>query len=221
MLILARRYDSGKEAFLRTKQILDEAATVSSMLFIDEEDMADRYRRAYAKQEGEEAMETEPSVIGRKEISVGEHPPGTTSIFKTGLFGGATDSSVRADGTAGALITSSRLSMEEPVERRPEERKFCELFIDLLELKVSVEALFKHTLSSGIVGQLRSHRSGAIQPSTPLLQIVYQIPSLIPSILNPSELSEDYFFLRFGSAVHARGLHIKTQSEQTKIRRFA
>lgn len=132
--------------------MLDEAATVSSMLFLDEGDMSQRYRKAYAR---EDALNGAPA----GEAASGQAPPSTRSTSTSSAsFGGGGASSLffRATGEPGvgggfpegggggilaAAAAAAAGANNVPlgaVERRPEEKLFCDALLDLQSLTVSI-----------------------------------------------------------------------------------
>lgn len=129
--------------------MLDEAATVSSMLFLDEGDMSQRYRKAYAR---EDALDGDPA----GDAASGQVPPATNSTSASSTSfgsGGAASLFFRATGEPGVgggfperggggiLAAAAAGANNVPpgaVERRPEEKLFCEALLDLQSLTVKL-----------------------------------------------------------------------------------
>lgn len=135
--------------------MLDEASAVSSMLFLDEADMSHRYRKAY---EREDALHATAAVAAAAAAATGSAGIGTgigsraspsalfgeSSLFLPsagaaggggggrgwGVSGGKIEGSVLAAGRSAPLGASA-------VDIRPEEKKFCDAFLELQSLLVS------------------------------------------------------------------------------------
>lgn len=137
---------AGREAYLRTKQMLDEASAVSNTLFLDEVDMSRRYQRAY---EREGALDAAAAAAAAGGSGVGGMP-GANSSSGSGFFnegslffapagGDGRGSSSGGDGGVLAAVAAGRSApAAAAVEIRPEEKQFCEAFLELQALLVSV-----------------------------------------------------------------------------------
>lgn len=139
--MLLRLLTAGQEAYLRTKQLLDEAATVSSMLFDDIQDMSGHFRKAY---ERDDALDASASAA----VSGGWMPDAT--IGASGSFGGsfipfpAGEVGSRVSGRFGGGVMAAAAGSggsEGASERRPEEKMFCEAFLDLQSLVVRIVSM--------------------------------------------------------------------------------
>lgn len=143
---------AGREAYLRTKQALDEASAVSSMLFLDDgrNDISNRYQpQPQPQQTAHERDDSFDAAVGagaggwmadmdkgnRASALFGEH-----SLF---LPSGETDSSVGgigrvSEGMGGGILAAAAGSRAPVgvVDIRPEEKKFCDAFLELQNLKV-------------------------------------------------------------------------------------
>ncbi|CAN0103247.1 unnamed protein product, partial [Laminaria digitata] len=129
--------NTGREAYLRTKQMLDEAATVSSMLFLDEGDMSQRYRKAYDR---EDALDGAPASDASGQVPQASNPASASFGGAGSLFFRATSEPGAGGGFpegGGGGILAAGGGANVPlgaVERRPEEKLFCEALLDLQDL---------------------------------------------------------------------------------------
>eukprot|EP00903_Cladosiphon_okamuranus_P012066 g11327.t1 len=134
--------DTGREAYLRTKQALDEASAVSSMLFLDD-DRNDMPSKRYQPQQT--AHERDDSLDARLGAGAGSWMAGTDHGNRaSALFGEGSlflptreaDSSISGEGMGGGILTSSASGMAPlaVVDIRPEEKQFCEAFLELQKL---------------------------------------------------------------------------------------
>lgn len=137
---------SGREAYLRTKQLLDEAATVSNLLYVDEEDMSHRYRKVYEREEARQGA------IAPRDRLVPDPGNGIPALFgASSLF--PEDASDR--GSVGGFSTlfrggvlatvADKAALLGATQRRPEEQRFCEAFVDLKGKVVSKAPLQSST----------------------------------------------------------------------------
>lgn len=134
---------TGQEAYLRTKQILDEATNVSNMLFVDEEDMSQRYQKVYEREDAYDGTAAAPTGRGSTEIG-SQAMPGTNERLSapfgaSSLFFPGDDSGKVSEGV-GVGVLAAAASMGAPlgkVERRPEERLYCDAFLDLQSMLVT------------------------------------------------------------------------------------
>ncbi|CAN0229345.1 unnamed protein product, partial [Ectocarpus fasciculatus] len=134
--------NTGREAYLRTKQMLDEASAVSNTLFLDEGDMSRRYQRAY---EREDALDAAAAAAAAAGGSGAGGMPGTSS-GGSGFFNGGSlffppaggDGGGSSAGGAGegilAAVAAGRSVPPGAVEIRPEEKQFCGAFLELQAL---------------------------------------------------------------------------------------
>lgn len=121
----------GEQAYLRTQQILEEATAVSDILFADDADMARRRQRVYAREDALDAAAAHPwrstmspsSLFGNAPFSAG---PGKGSSAGVVGFGDIT----LAPGPGRGL------GQKAAAERRPEERRCCDAFLNLKDLLV-------------------------------------------------------------------------------------
>lgn len=136
---------SGEEAYLRTKQVLDEAATVSSMLFLDEDDMAKRYRRAYEREDAVDSADVASAASNGFKMpeiapaNPGAEPPsfrGKWLFLPAGEVDGGGGGGEFSNGFGGGVLNPAGSGAREAVERRPEETFFCDAFLDLQSLLV-------------------------------------------------------------------------------------
>lgn len=127
--------------------MLDEAATVSSMLFLDEGDMSQRYRKAYDREDALDGAPAAADASGQvhqatnpASVSFGgagslffraTSEPGAGGGFPEGGGGGILAAAAAAGG-GGANVPLGA------VERRPEEKLFCDALLDLQSLTVSI-----------------------------------------------------------------------------------
>lgn len=134
---------AGEEAYLRTKRLLDEAASVSNMLFVDEQDMSQRYQKAYEREDALDSAAAAAEANNAASASFG----GSSLFFPAGGVGGdgeATGGGILAAAAARSLPFGA-------VDRRPEEKLFCDAFLDLQSLRVRPFFCFRHDTASADV----------------------------------------------------------------------
>lgn len=125
-------FNPGQEAYLRTKQMLDEATTASNTLFVDEEDMSHRYRKAYEREDAPDAI----SIAGDDRMNGRQ----LSAPFResSSFFFQPGDGGVSQGGGGDFLASAAGgVALMGAVERRPEEKLFCDAFVDLQALVVS------------------------------------------------------------------------------------
>lgn len=141
---------------------------MSSMLFIDDGDMASRHRKAY---EQEDAMSSaglrRVTPQSRGDDSSAPRPTAASPVGgRDGLFGAASSGTGGGEGHgSGVLKQASRVVLEDAGDRRPEERLFCDSFLELLAILVSgasgfADAATDRGAGTGF-GRLRGHRARA------------------------------------------------------------
>lgn len=129
--------------------MLDEAATVSSMLFLDEGDMSQRYRKAYDR---EDALDSAPAADASGQVSQATNPASASFGSAGSLFFRATSEPETGSGfpegggggilAAAAAAGGGRANVPlGAVERRPEEKLFCDALLDLQSLTVRMCSL--------------------------------------------------------------------------------
>lgn len=143
-------FSAGREAYLRTKQALDEASAVSSMLFLDDShydnDNDTRYKR-YQHTSHEREKDSFDAAVGAgaggrwmADADKGNRAPalfGEGSLFlATGEADGV--SGRGSEGMAGGILAAAagRRAALGMVDIRPEEKQFCDAFLELQELMV-------------------------------------------------------------------------------------
>lgn len=127
---------AGEEAFLRTKKLLDDAANATEALFDEDGDVSRRYQRIQAR-EAALGLGMGNNMSENKQ-SFPPHPLFTTSVFHGFLPASTADDADGANIDGTGLAAASRVANQDPIERRPEERLFCEAFLELRELLVSM-----------------------------------------------------------------------------------
>lgn len=140
--------------------MLDEASAVSSMLFLDEGDMAHRYQKAYEREDALDATAAAAAAAtGGTGIGSGRLPDtnrrtspsalfGETSLFLPGGGGGCGDGggggfTGRGSGGMQGGILAAAAGGSAPlgaVDIRPEEMQFCDAFLELQSLLVRLAA---------------------------------------------------------------------------------
>lgn len=142
-------FSAGREAYLRTKHALDEASAVSSMLFLDDGDMhgneatskryqADERRDSFDAAVGAGAGGWMADTDKRNSASA---LFGQGSLFLSTNTGEADGVSGRvSEGMAGGILAAAagRRAPLGVVDIRPEEKQFCDAFLELQNLMVSL-----------------------------------------------------------------------------------
>lgn len=108
------------------------------MLFVDEEDMSHRYRKAYEREDALDAATTPAAAEGlMPDTSKGASGTfGESSrFFRAGEADGGGGAS-ESFGSGGLAAAAGRGSPLGTAERRPEEKLFCDAFLDLQNLLV-------------------------------------------------------------------------------------
>lgn len=136
---------AGREAYLRTRQALDEASAVSSMLFLDDghNDRSNRFQEA--KHERDDSLDAAAGASGwMADTARGNRASalfGGSSLF---LPAGEADSGSGkgSEGMAGGILAAAagRRAPLGVLDIRPEEKQFCDAFLELQDLMVSLLA---------------------------------------------------------------------------------
>lgn len=134
---------AGREAYLRTKQALDEASAVSSMLFLDDGDMPKRYQQT--NDEREDSLDAAVGAGASGWMADADKSSRPSALFgESSLFlpaGEADSISGRVSkGMAGGILAAAagRRAPLGVMDIRPEEKQFCDAFLELQNLMVSL-----------------------------------------------------------------------------------
>lgn len=124
---------------------------MSNMLFLDEDDMVKRYRKAYDREDALDSVDAASASAangngnGFKMPEIAPVNPGATppSFHRNSLFlpaggvdGGSNGGGEFSDGFGGGVLASAGSGGSGAVERRPEEKLFCDAFLDLQSVLV-------------------------------------------------------------------------------------
>lgn len=140
---------AGREAYLRTKQALDEASAVSSMLFLDDgrNDMSKRYQAEQTAHERDDSLDAAVGAGSGGWMAGTDRGHRASALFgESSLFlpTGEADSvsgGGRVSEGKGGGIWAAAAGGRAPlavVDIRPEEKQFCDAFLELQNLMVSL-----------------------------------------------------------------------------------